>query len=86
MDKSKAKRASSRLRRRTRRWLGSLAGLVVVASGIGYLGWTYGWSGVPGVGDPAPAYVLEAGDGRRVDLADYLGRQPVVLLFYMNYG
>jgi peroxiredoxin len=38
------------------------------------------------VGEPAPAFVLEDSEGRPVDLADDLGRRPVVLVFYMTYG
>ena len=36
-------------------------------------------------GAPAPGFVLEASSGGHVDLGRYLGRQPVVLLFYMSY-
>jgi hypothetical protein len=75
-----------RLRRRTRRWLWALGVLLAVSAGVGYLTWNYGWAGVPNVGEPAPAFVLEDSEGRPVDLADDLGRRPVVLVFYMTYG
>ena len=34
------------------------------------------------VGDVAPDFTLQAADGRAVRLADYRGKQPVVLYFY----
>jgi thioredoxin-dependent peroxiredoxin len=33
-------------------------------------------------GQPIPLFTLPAHDGRTIRLADYLGRQPVVLFFY----
>lgn len=86
MSKRIARNSRRRLRRLARRWAWAFAVVVVVAGGIGYLAWTYGWGGVAGVGDRAPAFVLEEGEGRTVSLEDYLGRQPVVLVFYMTYG
>lgn len=74
------------LRRRARRGLWALGVVAVVGATVGYLAWTYGWAGVPGIGDRAPAFVLEDGEGRPVGLGDYLGRKPVVLAFYMTYG
>ena len=47
--------------------------------------WKLGWTAVA-EGDLAPPFVLPAHDGREVALADYLGRKPVVLVFYMTYG
>ena len=86
MSKHLAKSSRRRLRRRARRWAWAFAVLLVLGGGIGYLAWTYGWGGVAGIGERAPGLVLEDGDGRPVNLGDYLGRQPVVLVFYMNYG
>jgi hypothetical protein len=64
-----------------------VVGLVFVAAGgVGYLAWNYGWAGVPGVGDRAPGFVLEDSAGRPVNVGDYLGRQSVLLAFYMTYG
>jgi hypothetical protein len=37
------------------------------------------------VGEPAPAFTLMDAKGRPVALADYRGRQPVVLVFYRGY-
>ena len=60
--------------------------VLLAAAGAGYLAWNYGWAGVPGVGDRAPAFVLEDSAGRPVNVGDHLGRQPVLLAFYMTYG
>ena len=83
-----ARRAIRRLRvpRRWRRRLLTVVwvGLVVFA-GVLYLGWRYGWRGER-LADPAPAFVLQDHQGRSVALAEYLGRQPIVLIFYMGYG
>jgi hypothetical protein len=37
------------------------------------------------VGQPAPDFTLPDSAGRPVSLADYRGRQPVVLVFYRGY-
>jgi AhpC/TSA family len=37
------------------------------------------------VGQPAPDFTLPDAAGRPVHLADYRGRQPVVLVFYRGY-
>ncbi len=34
------------------------------------------------VGDRAPEFTLPDGKGGKVNLADYLGKQPLVLAFY----
>lgn len=86
MSKRLAKNAPRRRSRRTRHWPWALAVVVVFGGVIAYLASTYGWSGVTGVGDRAPGFVLDDAQGRAVDLDDYLGRQPVVLVFYMTYG
>lgn len=71
--------------RLARRWAWVLAVVLVLGAGTGYLAWTYGSGGVPGIGERAPGFVLEDGEGRPVSLNDYQGR-PVVLVFYMTYG
>jgi ferric-dicitrate binding protein FerR (iron transport regulator) len=86
MSKRPARNPRRRRRRLARRWAWAFAVVIVLAGGVGYLASTYGWGGVTGIGERAPAFVLEDGEGRTVSLEDHLGRQPVVLVFYMTYG
>lgn len=78
--------------RRTRWSRGSglwVAGLVVllVVGGASYLDWRSGLiGGAAREGDPAPPFVLRDSEDRQVSLADYLGRRPILLVFYMTYG
>lgn len=37
------------------------------------------------VGEAAPTFVLESSTGGRVDLADYIGRKAVLLVFHAGY-
>ena len=73
-----------RQRRKRRRLVLAVLGLLVAAI-VGYLGGNLGWTAAA-EGDPAPPFVLPDHQGRQVVLADYLGRKPVVLVFYMTYG
>ncbi|MFA6160906.1 MAG: peroxiredoxin [Patescibacteria group bacterium] len=34
------------------------------------------------IGDKAPTFTLKAHNGKQFDMADYFGKQPVVLIFY----
>lgn len=81
-----ARRSTTHQRRRARRWLWALSVVLLVIGGAGYLAWNYGLAGLPEVGDRAPAFVLEDSAGRPVNVGDHLGRQPVLLAFYMTYG
>ena len=63
----------------------AMVGLLLTA-GVAYLGWSSGGSEVATEGAPAPPFILPDQQGRPVDLAQYLGRKPVVLVFYMTYG
>jgi cytochrome oxidase Cu insertion factor (SCO1/SenC/PrrC family) len=79
-------RGETRRRQRRKRRLLVLAGLGLLAAVIvSYLGWNLGWTAAA-EGDPAPPFVLPDQQGRQVSLADYLGRKPVLLVFYMTYG
>lgn len=87
-DKSKKRsaRGAAVARRRSRRlaWAAGIA--LLLGGGVTYLAWTYGWAGAVATGELAPAFVLEDADGHTVNLADDLGRKPVLLVFYMTYG
>lgn len=84
---SKVRPTSRRKSRRGRKWLTMIAALgLPLGFGVAYLGWTYGWTNATAKGYPAPPFVLPDHVGRPVALADYLGRKPVVLVFYMMYG
>ena len=69
-----------------RRWLWSLI-VVVVVSGVGWWSWEqYSGQRQSRVveGSRAPAFTLPSSTGSPVALGSYLGRQPVVLIFYMG--
>jgi hypothetical protein len=78
-------RTAARRQRWKRRLLVGAVLAVLVSAGVGYLGWNLGWTAAA-EGDPAPSFVLPDHQGRQVALADYLGRKPVLLVFYMTYG
>lgn len=42
-------------------------------------------AGPVAVGDAAPIFVLQSSGGERVDLADYIGRKAVLLVFHAGY-
>jgi len=84
-DRAKIRAEAGRRQRRKRRLLVLATLGLLVATGVGYLGWNLGWTAAA-EGDPAPPFVLPDHQGRQVALADYLGRKPVVLVFYMTYG
>ena len=74
---------------RRRRWLLSIT-VALIVSGVGL--WTFlahqdhGGQTHAQVaeGHRAPAFTLPSSTGDAVTLASYLGRQPVVLVFYMG--
>jgi hypothetical protein len=69
-----------------RHWLLSIL-VVLVVSGAGWWSWEQ-YSGQQqrraAEGARAPAFTLPSHTGSAVALASYLGRQPVVLIFYMG--
>jgi hypothetical protein len=88
--KSRGRRAVTRPPRRRRLWLG---GVVVLLLGIGTLLWSP-WSR-QGTVPPhaimaaeqsalAPPFTLPSTAGEPLELAAYLGKQSVVLVFYMG--
>jgi hypothetical protein len=70
------------MRRRTKRLAGVVLVLLVVAGGVGSWLW-YRARATPG---GAPHFNLLASTGQRIALTDYVGKQEVVLLFYMGVG
>ena len=55
-----------------------LLGLVLSACGVS--------GGGLAIGDPAPSFTLPSANGEQVSLADYQGKQPVLLYFHMALG
>ena len=71
-------RLSERGRRRI--WIvGTLLGLVAIVAGMG----TWVLDGARATAEPAPKFNLPASTGHVITLDDFLGKQQVVLLFYM---
>lgn len=54
--------------------------LVMSAIGVGGIGQGFALQ----VGEKAPLFELPSTTGKTVKLADYLGKQPVVLFFYIG--
>jgi hypothetical protein len=55
---------------------------LVVGSAIGVVGIGQGFA--LQVGEKAPVFELPSTTGEKIKLADYLGKQPVVLFFYIG--
>lgn len=69
------------MRRRAKWIVGSLVALLVVG-GVG--AWL--WNGARATPEPAPRFNLLASTGKVISLDEFLGKQEVVLLFYMGAG
>ncbi|MBI1960021.1 MAG: hypothetical protein HYS36_12450, partial [Candidatus Rokubacteria bacterium] len=59
--------------------VGTLLALVAIVAGVG----TWVWNGARATVAPAPTFNLLASTGHVITLDDFLGKQQVVLLFYM---
>lgn len=69
--------------RRRRWWLVGLAlAVLVVAGGVG----AWFWNGAQAAREIAPKFNLIASTGRVITTEDFLGKQDVVLIFYMGAG
>jgi cytochrome oxidase Cu insertion factor (SCO1/SenC/PrrC family) len=62
-----------------------IAILLVLLFGGGSFG-AWKWNRAPAAPEPAPRFNLLASTGRVITLDDYLGKQEVVLFFYMAFG
>ncbi len=54
-------------------------GALLIVAGVG----TWWWNGARAGAEVAPRFTLAASTGRMIALEEYLGKQEVVLLFYM---
>lgn len=69
--------------RRQRKWIVAvILALLVIVGGAG--AWL--WNGARATSEPAPRFNLPASTGRVITLDEFLGKQEVVLLFYMSAG
>ena len=69
------------VRRERRKWIvGTLLVLTVIGTGAAW------WNGILWAYRQAPSFTLQASTGQLVSLRDYLGKQEVVIIFYMGAG
>lgn len=72
------------LPRRRKRWIVAVVlGVLVVGGGLGAWQLSGALTAAP---EPALRFNLMASTGRVITLDDYLGKQEVVLIFYMGAG
>ena len=97
MAKKRRRKPQQRTRTATklpqRQWPWRVALIIIILIGVGTLLWSP-WSQPgrvpPGAiiaaeqSAPAPLFTLASASGEPIQLADYLGQQPVVLAFYMG--
>lgn len=69
----------SRRRQRRRLLVGVALAVLVVGGGVA----TWLWNGARAAPEPAPRFNLPASTGRVIALDEFLGKQEVVLIFYM---
>ena len=80
-SKGRLQKKNRSMRRRSR-WIAVVAALVLVAGGVG----AWQWNERRAAPEPAPRFNLMASTGKVVTLEDFLGKQEVVLIFYMGAG
>lgn len=69
------------LRNRRKKWIVRTLLVLVVVGAIA--AW---WNGILWGYKQAPSFTLQASNGQLVSLKDYLGKQEVVVIFYMGAG
>jgi len=70
------------LRRRPRKWIVAAVLLLALIGAIA----VWKWNGTLWAYKAAPSFTLQASNGRLISLRDYLGKQEVVIIFYMGAG
>lgn len=68
--------------RRRRRWIAAGIGLLLLVAGVG----AWQWNAARAAFDPAPRFNLMGSTGKVYTLDDFVGKQEVVLIFYMGAG
>ncbi len=66
-----------------RTWIAAIS-LAVVIGAAGIAGWLWLQHGIETTPPPASTFSLPASTGNVVSLEEYLGKEPLVLLFYMT--
>ena len=75
--------STGRSRRRRGKWMvGMVLALLVVGGGVG--AWV--WNGARAAPEPAPKFNLLSSTGPVITIDDFLGKQELVLIFYMGAG
>jgi len=75
--------SAGRSKRRRGRWrIGIVFALLLAGGGIG----TWFWNGARAAPEPAPKFNLLASTGRVITIENFLGKQDLVLIFYMGAG
>ncbi len=64
-------------------WIASIS-LAVVIGAVGIGAWLWLWPGIETMPPPAPTFSLPASTGNVISLEEYLGKEPLILLFYMT--
>lgn len=68
--------------RRRRKWIVGAVVSIVLISAIA----AWHWNGNLWGYRVAPSFTLQASNGQLISLRDYLGKQEVVIIFYMGAG
>ena len=83
LERRKQGGSASPSRGRRSKWIaGMVLALLVVGGGVG--AWV--WNGAGAAPEPAPKFNLWASTGRVITIEDFLGKQDLVLIFYMGAG
>jgi len=75
-------REPNRSSRRRRKWI---TGTLFLLVAIGVIA-AWQWKGTLWAYKTAPSFTLQASTGQLISLRDYIGKQEVVLIFYMGAG